>query len=196
MKTHRLQRRRPAFTLIELLVVITIIALLVGIALPAVQGVMNNARKVQTVNAITGLATAVSNYYSDYNRLPVGPGAKQDSEVDLTPGTPLLKVLLGENVDRLNPGARPYLESPQIGKGGTGGLIASGDSFSFVDNWGQPYRVLLDSNYDGSIANPDLKNADTAIAKDAIPKLPRKVAVYSAGPDKQFGTKDDITSWR
>jgi len=54
--------RLCAFTLIELLLVISIIALLVGILLPALSGARKQAQNLREVNAIRQLGTAYSTY--------------------------------------------------------------------------------------------------------------------------------------
>src|SRR5437016_11245744 len=61
---------RKAFTLVELLVVIAIIAVLLGLAFPVFQGVLDRAKKVQAKNDVTQIVTAVNAFYTEYGRYP------------------------------------------------------------------------------------------------------------------------------
>ncbi len=186
---------RRAFTLIELLVVITIVAILAGLTMVAANVVASRARNLEARAAIRDVTLAIKNYEADYNRLPARVGAGGDKEIDLAGGCALLKTLLGDNPDNLNPAARHYME-PRMARGGVNGLAGDDDQFSLVDPWGEPYIVVLDSDGDGRIANPDKASDDRTIASTAPAQLRTSVIVWSKGRDKKAHTEDDLTSWR
>lgn len=188
-----------AFTLIELLIVIAIIAILAGLAFPAVQGALDSGKKAQARNDLQQIVMAVKAYQLEYGKLPLLSESASSGDVP-TNNSHLFNVLRGtgnEGEDKdMNPRKIAFIE-PKVSKARKGGLGI--DNGIFYDPWGTPYQIRMDHNYDNQIQNFYTGNSagwDT---------LNYAVIAASAGPDAKFGTnssksstdaKDDIISWQ
>jgi prepilin-type N-terminal cleavage/methylation domain-containing protein len=191
--------RFAAFTLIELLVVISIIAILAGLAFPAVNGALNSARKAQARNDVQQIVAAVKAFQSEYGRMPTTDPAGTDPENEWGDtyyqgdNERVIRILVNAETgnQRINAKGIVFLDakSTQNKKGG----IDLTD-FKFYDPWGIPYAIKLDNNYSGKVeyynnGTPNIFNSSMAV---------------SSGPDKQFGNpyaasgtgKDDICSFK
>ncbi|MDQ6766055.1 MAG: type II secretion system GspH family protein [Verrucomicrobiota bacterium] len=193
---------RRGFTLIELLVVISIIAILMGLAFPAFQGVQNAAKRTQAKNDLTQIVTAVNAFYTEYGKYPLpGSGATGEEYIYGLSSTskPLFDSLRG--LDQTANPKRIVFINPQDAKDSSsprGGMGPSTDA-QFYDPWGKPYVVSIDSDYNNEVTNPYSGNAG------AIPRLRAGVIAWSlgkdratqSGGDKNAGTnRDDVISWQ
>lgn len=187
----------------EILVVVTIVAILCSLlATQAIQS-MHIANQSKALYAAMELKTGLNSYHTDYNRYPVetsSTGSDEDAPEILTDGSNrVVDALLGvpsPGTGRdLNPLHIQYANLPQA-NGDRSGIVGSTIPRRLHDLWGQPYRILLDTNGDQQVPNPDLASNDPKRAQNQPAHLAVRVAVYSTGRDGLPQTKDDVASWR
>ncbi|MCX6879241.1 MAG: DUF4190 domain-containing protein [Verrucomicrobia bacterium] len=167
----------------SIIVVLAVAGFFAGMA------VMNRADKITSEASARALEAAVNNFHTEYGSLPDVP---YQVTTDAGEGVKLLNVLLGlePDSDRMQNQRSIKLLSAKETKTKSRGLLyhSSGRTAEgFYDSWGNPFTVQLD------IQNEDCLRVSLG---DKITILNgRKVAVFSPGADKKFGTADDIKSW-
>lgn len=169
------------FTLVELLVVVAIIAVLAAAGFAGGNAAMQRARKVSAQSVATSIATGVEQFYTEYSALPdVGSDKVQ---TDGAEGIQLLNILAGKETGTTIQNARKVrFFSAKEAKSPTAnprdGATYTGSTFAgLYDPWGEPYYVVLDTDYDDELdVDPDGDNAPVTLRG-------RKVAAYSLGVD-------------
>jgi len=192
MKSPTMPNRKRGFTLIELLVVITIIAVLAGAGFAVGSRALNNARKVSAQATATSVDQAVNAFFSEYGMFPVASGGSR--EVDTGSNTVFLNALIGQDRD-LNPRGIRFLsvkEGKRQGDGGRDGLVfgEGGTARGLFDPWGNPYTVILDTEYQERLTFTTSDNRPVTLNG-------RRVAVFSPGvpPGDTATTSDLVKTW-
>ena len=75
--------RQTGFTLVELLIVIALIAIVVGISIPAIQRIREAARRTQCVNNLKQLGLGCLDFHNDYGQ--ASPGFDSNHHTDNKP---------------------------------------------------------------------------------------------------------------
>jgi hypothetical protein len=159
-----------------------VIVALAGAGFAAGSAAVTAAQKATTQMTATAIESAVNSFVTEYGTMP----AKGSSDTTLitSSDTNLLAVLLGLE-STINKKSILFL-SVKEAKVKSNGLVYDKGGRSIVglfDPWGSGYNVRLDLDNDAKLN----VNGDSLHG--------RRVAVWSNGPDRKAGTKDDIKTW-
>lgn len=132
---------------------------------------------------------AILSYQIDYNHLPAPTPVSHSSDMTIRSSGLLMSALLGKEASALNPRVIKFFDGP-FDSDSKYGLWQDGNEWVLRDRWGESYYIVLDTNNDGKLANPDPDAAKTA------PEILESVLIYSSGPDRDPKTwQDNICSW-
>jgi type II secretory pathway pseudopilin PulG len=159
---------RASFTLIEMLTVVVIILILVGLLLSGVYAVKNQGHRTRCRHDVNQLTQAWTQYLLEYKRFPTVTVSRMDSTA--------VTILRGWPSNANNARSICFMD------------LGTNTTY-FCDPWGKrnsvtgAYWVLLDTNLDNYVT---IGSTDIYVS----------VAIWSDGPDRQFGTADDVASWK
>lgn len=184
--------------LVGLLLVCAVMVVVLGCL--AVWEMRSHPPQVNTRTVLNDLRVALFNFHVDYQRFPGQPDKARPADLRIESTGAFLDCLINQNTE-WNPQKIVYIDVPKARDGKGGYIPAEGSNPSrLVDRWGSPYVILLDTNGDKTVENPDVKNSDPQIllhvGEPPPPTLATEVAAFSLGIDKVAGTGDDIVSWR
>ena len=193
--------RRAAFTMVELLVVVVIIALLLGLILPAVQRAREAARRIESMNNLKQIVLATHSFASTHaGRLPTIDGNPKIPRrnisvlgallpyVEAIAALPLVKTYVSP-ADPTLPGPDSYVSSyaanAQVFQGSPALPNTFSDGTSGTIAFAEHYAYCGQTRYDYLIALP------------VVPFIPHRATFADGGPvagGLNFGDEYPVTS--
>jgi hypothetical protein len=160
----------------------------------AAQVAIKKANLIKTKVDAVAAEAAIVQFFQEYSKLPSVGAGSAEFRTEGEAGVQLLTILMGREVNGgsvQNSRHVPFLSVTTGEHRKRGGLIyrsvTGGSVVGLFDAWGNPFRVILDDDYDEVIRF-------TYGGKPEVVKGER-VLVASKGPDGVEGTEDDVKSW-
>jgi hypothetical protein len=164
-----------------------LVLLILATSLPA-GGPRRRRKSEQARTLAKSLVNSCKGYYAEYSRYPLSQDGTAGEVSPLRTDESLTGTLLGTDIET-NPKKISFLpELKPVERGGGFGLLIEGAGAMVVDPWGEEYYILMDTDYSGTIENPN--------AGSTTRTLKIGVIIWSAGPDKDPSTwEDNVMSW-
>ncbi|MFT5467702.1 MAG: hypothetical protein ACI8UO_002809 [Verrucomicrobiales bacterium] len=150
-------------------------------------GFVERSRKVSVMKTVVELRTALTNFYTEYRRFPALEVKEEGDWSGRSTHALVSALLAAPGSDKLNPRGIQFFTARKAKSASDAGLWESLEEVVLNDSWGNPFFVVIDSNFDNSVMVPEGSGEEK--------KIFSSVAVWSAGPDGVSGTADDIKSF-